>query len=1292
MATRQRPPAEPQQYNPPKAPRQPAPTGRLDHHIPIRDVGVFAPPPPPPPLPPGPVPLTLPDDRLAAVGFEGAWPALLLPVRLETRWMPGAEAGALELRVRLFPDVLHVASERGAIEVDEHARARAFLDAASDDARRSAWDDLVRLRGVAHASGVVQRVRAGEPAASAGADTFGDAVTAAHLMPTRFALVLHGDFGHRVAWGADLPAELPAGVADPGDATTRWQFDFTAAESAGLALRVPFDAASAAGLRRIVALGLREGTPAAQAQALAAHLARQAGSAGAELLEAGTPTNNTEESPSGFDARSRGDAQRLALSQLDAPLATDCDGALLARALGLDETIWRALPGARARAAAEAGAMHAALWPGTLGTWLRRLIAPGLPASARQFVQDLFIDDVRARGPWPTLRIGRQPYGLLPATSLARWQASDGTLRAARMLHELRAHWQAAAAPPTLHAGGDESTLRAALATLPSSRRVALRRLRPSTLRGGPAVMGAIRRWAALAPMFERWGIPDKPPIAAMFHDPETHWSSLPMVAPATADRALPLPDDVLQALAGPLDGLAVRSHAALGSAAPSLLYVLARAGMLEQALDLVEELFGVTTEEVRDHRVDPPETRVVRAWRMLSVAHPRLDNRSIAQAMALVPTLPQLISAIGPEWVRLLDPVRRQRAGLAQLARLPVGRLEALLHEALDVAGYRLDAWAGALATHRLRQLRKTQPTGLHLGAWGWVGAPPLPAIPGAPARSDGFELAPSLAHARTAAVLRSGFVHHRLSQPGAEGMEVDIASARVRAAIDLLALVRAGQGMGEVLGRRLERWLVDHGLGPRLPALRDQAPLAGARFGIDGVQLDAHWNAQPPDAALAEAALTLRGWIDGVADLMLAEGAHQLVNGRRARARAAIEAIERGEVLPGELEVAMGPRASEAAEWQLAVALPTSDGWSGAAGSVRAAAAPALEAWAGRCLGAPEALQWIVSGRNAAGDATEVSVSAQQLALSALDAVVLSRRAGDLAALASRVARGQGLAQIDALVESPTLQAALRVARRLAALLDGTAQAAEAPAGVARAEAALTNLRTEGARTALLRAAWTGEDTEPAAIDARLAAAPADAGERLLALTGLRCAGAPALELAAAEPDLAAALGAPAISAWLHDLGRVRPQVAWLSALVLARPAQFAGAWSVHLAADGMRTVLIGAPAAAGTVSALVLDRWREQVPLPEAEAALAVNVDAPRSRAPQAMLLAVSPVPNEAWSLSALAEIVFETLDMLPLRLVPPGALAGQYLPALHVADDLDGEAFGTLARSQVRPVPR
>ncbi len=1203
--------------------------------------------------------------------MDGDLPVLLLPVRLETRWMPSV-AGAIELRVRLFPDVLHVASERAGLEADEAMLAQAFV--AGDD---GAWDELVRLRGVGAATGAVFGVRAGVPVSD---DTVDTAIRA-HLLPSRFALVLESGVARRVAWGEPVPEVLQAGVADPQAEATRWQFDFEAAERVGMALRVPFaTTAEAAQLTRIVALGIRAGEPAAQSAALAGQLARQFGSTGGALLGAGTPTNNTDDTLSGFDPRGRADTQRDALRGLDDTLPNDSDGARLAQALGLPEAPWRAWPGARARADSQVSAMHAALWPGTLGVWLRRLLAPALPATAHAFIRALFVDDVRGAGHWPTLRVGAQPYGLLAATSLVRWQAGDETLRAARLLHELRAHWQQqATGVPSLHHGqGDAATLRAILAVGPVSRRFALRRLRPPPA-SGSAVNTAASRWAALAPMFTRFGLTTKPPMAEGMHDPQAFWSDLPAVAPAGVDRTLALPTDFLQALSTPLDARAVRGHDAVGGAAHSLLYILARAGLLEQGMDLVQELFNVTVMHVTDHRVDPPKDFVERPWRLLTSPHARLENQSISQAMTRLPEPRQMVLANPPEWVNLLAPMRAQRAGLARLAGVPVGRLEQLLRQTLDVASHRLDAWAAALASRRLRAMRTARPQGVHIGAWGWAGAPPLSSTPGAPLASEGFELAPSLAHARTAAVLRSGFTNG-----GGASLAIDLGSRRVRDAIDTLKLARAGQGVGELLGRRLERWLVDRGLGALTPTLRLQSPLPDARIGINGLHLAELWQAQPPAGDLAKAAAMLVEWVDGLSDLMLAEAVHHTVNGRRERARAAIDAIERGEVLADELDVASGPTASGRIAWQLAVSLPPSGGWPGHARSVRAAALPRVEAWAAALLGDPAGLAWTVRGTDADGQERSVAVTPIDAALTALDVVVLARRAGALAAHASATAE---LARVDAVDETPALQRALLVARLLARLLDGLVPRGDAAAVSARAEVAVGLLRVnDPARLA----AWAGEPLDAAGVDTRLATLPADAARRAEALTGLRAGVAPQAPLPAALPDLFSVLGAPSVAAWLHDLGRIQPQIGLIAALALACPGVFAERWSVREDDDGVRTLVAGAAPSETTAALLVLDRWQEAAPAPIAQAALALHADAPRARAPQALLLAVPPVLGVPWTLSALAEIVDETIDMLPARAMPPDAVAGQYLPGLYIADDLDGEGLGGLASSAVHRV--
>jgi hypothetical protein len=111
------------------------------------------------------------------------------------------------------------------------------------------------------------------------------------------------------------------------------------------------------------------------------------------------------------------------------------------------------------------------------------------------------------------------------------------------------------------------------------------------------------------------------------------------------------------------------------------------------------------------------------------------------------------------------------------------------------------------------------------------------------------------------------------------------------------------------------------------------------------------------------------------------------------------------------------------------------------------------------------------------------------------------------------------------------------------------------------------------------------------------------------------------------------------------------------------------------------------VGAPPAAGApVAGLVVDEWTEVVPDRTQVTGLSFHVDQPDARAPQAILLAVSPTEAHIWSLSALEATVLETLELARLRLVDGQALAalptgpppgppplplGHYLPAIYLA---------------------
>jgi hypothetical protein len=97
------------------------------------------------------------------------------------------------------------------------------------------------------------------------------------------------------------------------------------------------------------------------------------------------------------------------------------------RALGLAPDTADHMAGADGAEQRRARAMAVALWPATLGYYLRQLLAsevdvPDHPADLDEqtieAVRQHFIGYVRGRGPYPAFRVGDVPYGLLPVGEL----------------------------------------------------------------------------------------------------------------------------------------------------------------------------------------------------------------------------------------------------------------------------------------------------------------------------------------------------------------------------------------------------------------------------------------------------------------------------------------------------------------------------------------------------------------------------------------------------------------------------------------------------------------------------------------------------------------------------------------------------------------------------------------------------------------------------------------------------------------------------------------------------------
>ena len=793
----------------------------------------------------------------------------------------------------------------------------------------------------------------------------------------------------------------------------RWLTDFGEAVTAGMGIRIDLTDEFRAGLDRLVVLGLREGaTPEQSATAFGGLLTAQLRSpAGLSMLPQGTPTNNSEQAPAGPPGGKSAEAESARATVAGFAAAADdwttkTDGEWFAELLGLDPALLAGVPNAEGTDRRDARAAHTALWPATWGYYLPALLDGVLTDEQIAQTRQFFIEHVSGRGPLPVVKIGRQPYGILPTTVFSRlaWPASAAHRTALNaVLTEAATDWQTALqhVRSLANPGTDpHQALLDILALHPTSAEYFHRyansaedlfnraNLRGAGAQVSDALENGLGLTAPLRALLARFGRQTTDPAAdpdllrRLFADEQ-----FPLLAPIVDDRPLSEVDKVRVYTTDERNYLSwladsdldtIRTEQGFIDEAPpaALLYLLARHAVLLAWADGARRLAMATPDaavpDVRDapfvHVRQQSDLASESRYGALYAVDPAIDPTRLVHE--------HLHTVLGTD--PATADVAEQAQALAILADLPTAKLERVFAEHVDCANYRLDAWRLGLVNERLAELRQTTTgapkRGLHLGAYGWLenvkprlGPPPqtepVPlelrtALGTAPIPhyddNGGYVHAPSPAHARTAAVLRAGYLANAsLDDPGA--FSVNLSSNRVRAALTIVDGMRQGQSLGALLGYRFERGLHDRaaGLERFIAGLRLKFPLRAnkidetvptedddlakptsieqveARNVIDGLQLVRHVNGRlaagqstdypfgldglPPangqTGAIGLEVDALRDVTDALADLAVAEGTHQALQGNTDRASAAMDAFTK-DGLPPEPAVVDTPR----------------------------------------------------------------------------------------------------------------------------------------------------------------------------------------------------------------------------------------------------------------------------------------------------------------------------------------------------------------------------------------------
>ena len=297
----------------------------------------------------------------------------------------------------------------------------------------------------------------------------------------------------------------------------------------------------------------------------------------------------------------------------------------------------------------------------------------------------------------------------------------------------------------------------------------------------------------------------------------------------------------------------------------------------------------------------------------------------------------------------------------------------------------------------------------------------------------NGGYVHAPSLNQAVTAAVLRNGYLANA-SSDAPDALAVNLSSERVRRALGVLEGIRNGQSLGSLLGYRLERGLHDrHALAEVdqfIFALRKAFPLRADRLSttatdpgvsieaiearnvVDGLLLVEHVKATgnrsyPFGVATLPAAdegqrAAIDAEVDGLldvhdalADLALAEGVHQAVQGNFDRVGATLTTYTTGQY-PPEPEVVRTPATGVTLTHRIGLHLQPGLGPPAADPTPRSIAEPAVNRWLAGVLPSLDAIacrvHWADPVTGAPGAQT---VTLRQLGLQPLDVLELVRTA---------------------------------------------------------------------------------------------------------------------------------------------------------------------------------------------------------------------------------------------------------------------------------------------------------
>jgi hypothetical protein len=887
----------------------------------------------------------------------------------------------------------------------------------------------------------------------------------------------------------------------------KWMIDFDTAVAAGLGIAIDLTADQAAnGFDRLLVLGLQLSAKDVDGKTSLEELLHHhaVGRSGLTFVPQGTPTHNTTAKGTGYTKLDNADQSFD--DRKNAPLFTTTadpmlkpDGQWLAELLGLDPAMFTGIHGSGGKDQMQARAMQRALWPATIGYWMDKLLAPAFSDDTVDTTRWFFNNYVSGRGAVPAVRIGGQPYGVLPTTAFSRikwldakpvvWAGgTDSQLgflkRLFAILRIAQVDWTAMS-KNNAHVGqqGDAHKILLDVVGLhPASVEYYSRSAESlaqlfnlaNFWQFGPDLFNAVNAFVQhvdAAGLLQKFGYPH---IGRTPPDILSHFfmKNADRITQVVDDRPLSETDPIrfytddnrnyihwlIDAANKSLEAVRTEQGFSKKVTPQALLYLYLRHALM---LGYYDSSYGLHKSagflNVAQLAAMKPEPNFIH------IADANVAVASESRFAALYKTEPLITgnpTLLVSDYITQHLTVLPQSAGLkdqldamAILADASTAQLERGFAEHIDLCSYRFDAWLLGIVNYQLQWMRYGtqqggQPKpGLYLGAYAWLEdlRPSTAKLSPAQVPADltatftgvvpimqdstngGYVHAPSLTQARSAAVLRSGYLANA-TPANPDTMSINLSSDRVRLALSMLEGIRNGQNLGALLGYRFERGLHDdyqlvevdkfiYPLRKAFPLVADKlsttrtlqnVPIEAieARNVLDGRKLLAQiaaGNAATypfglpalPAAGATEAAAInaqvniMRDIYDAIADLALAEGVHQAVQGNFERIGATLEAYSSGNFPPDPEVVQTRPGGigltyRVAVHFRSGLAAPAS-------ATPRATVEPALDDWLATVLPPIAQIGCTVTWNDANGAAQQQPVTLADLAVRPIDLLAL-------------------------------------------------------------------------------------------------------------------------------------------------------------------------------------------------------------------------------------------------------------------------------------------------------------